>query len=83
MSSIVKKHFSIRHQGDYYSHTLYDRTGRNVTALADAVAVAERAYGHDGWEVFNGECGETRYVECKGLEQFADHMDGERWDGQS
>jgi hypothetical protein len=51
----------IRFRGAGYANELYDGKGDNVYTLEDAIAAAEEQYGPTGWEVYNGQEGESRF----------------------
>jgi len=52
--------FSFEFVGAFYTSTLYDDMGREVTELYAAAETAERMYGEDWSSVFNGNEGITR-----------------------
>jgi hypothetical protein len=52
--------FKVRLRGAFHSFELYDAAGREVFELAAAIAEAERQYGPDWTEVYNGEEGASR-----------------------
>lgn len=52
--------YMIRFQGSFYSSELYDRRGRTVHNLRDAVDAANDIYGDSWTEVYNGHDGALR-----------------------
>lgn len=58
---IVMNVFFVRLQGNPYSSPLYDSRGREIITLDGAIEQAEKDYGYSGWEVYNGQEGETRF----------------------
>ena len=52
--------FRVILKGNMYAHELYDREGRQVPDLERAIEVAERQFGPDWREVFNGHLGASR-----------------------
>ena len=55
-------HFMIHFQGAVYANELYGVTGDYIYDVDEAVAEAERQFGPDGWEVYNGSEGVNRYM---------------------
>lgn len=52
--------FSVRIVGSFYSYPLYDKRGREIRSLPEAIETAEEMYGDEWLEVFNGERGTSR-----------------------
>lgn len=52
--------FKVTFVGSFYSSELYDRHGKEVFTLDDAIQTAEELYGEDWKEVFNGQEGISR-----------------------
>lgn len=57
--------FKIHFQGSAYSEELYDERGREIFSLDKAVEEAERQFGPRGWEVFNGQEAENRFIRSR------------------
>jgi len=52
--------FSVKLVGDFYSHALFDRWGKEILDIELAVAEAEKRYKSDWNEVYNGNIGISR-----------------------
>jgi hypothetical protein len=52
--------FNIEFPGDFYTSTLYDKEGKEVFTLKEAVQAAFDVYGENWGIVFNGEQALTR-----------------------
>lgn len=56
----MPKPFRFTLVGSFHSYELYDRRGREVFNLDEAVEAAEELYGDEWVEVYNGESAAAR-----------------------
>lgn len=54
------RRFEVRFVGGFFTYALLDEKGQEQYSLEDACTLAERMYGVDWKEVYNGETGISR-----------------------